>query len=468
MIRPNITKVLNHHAVAMKQQQRATQIVTTGKRLNKAADDSAAVGMTKTMLSKASSLEVAKRNIDEGIRAATMADEGITGVVDSLTRLRELAIQSASGTYSDLDRQNIQAEFSALVDDIEQQALRVTYNDVPLLTSSNLNYITDAEHDLTGLPPGAFVFGANQGPANVGGRDAWVQEDSNSQLWVPIPSPTENNFKVTVDVFLPSADNASAKLRPFAEPIGLGPGIASFVEIRQASRSFDEVVVTERGGSNFYNESSTLIQDAWATMTMEINQSTGEFTAKLDGQELVSDTFSLSNLSGDQILLQGEAFGSPNVAWSNLKIESAPDSDFDIEDGINIQAGDELIDAVKLKISAKALPEDLGLSSSSITSISEALSSIEKIDSALESLYLQRSEIGASTRRLISEQTSVLNEHLQLRSSASEIEDGDMAKASSDMATGQLHSDLNMKVMKEMFQIDRLRIVRLLEQKIAT
>jgi flagellin len=173
-------------------------------------------------------------------------------------------------------------------------------------------------------------------------------------------------------------------------------------------------------------------------------------------------------LSGDQILLQGEAAGAPNVAWSNLKIQSAVDSAFDIEDGINIQAGDELIDAVKLKISAKALPEDLGLSSSSITSISDALDSIEKIDAALESLYLQRSEIGASTRRLISEQTSVLNEHLQLRSTVSEIEDGDMAKASTEMANGQLHSDLNMKVMKEMFQIDRLRIVRLLEQKIGT
>lgn len=464
MIRNNIKKVLNHHASNMRRQVQAQTKITTGKRINSAADDSGGIGLSHKLSAQASSLVVAKRNIDEALEVATMADSGLNGISRTIDKLREIATRSANGIYSDNDRGLMQKEYDALMAAIDTQVNGVKYNDIPILSAKNLIYTTASSHEMSALPSGATTHGSNQGVSTIGGRQAWVQSGSLSQMAIPMGTGMENNVRITADVYLPSGAGSTSMLRAFATQL-VPPGLASFVEMRQSNRVGQEVVVTERGGPNHFNNGSVIAQDQWVEMSFEVNQTTGDFTAKLGGNEIATGTFNPSNIAGDKIILQAEAFSAATVGWSNILVESAPDATLDIEDGIKIQAGDNQSESVRLKIAVKASAEDLGITSTSVSSRANALATLEKLDQAINNLATQRTEVGASANLLISEQSSVMQDHVVLSQASSEIEDVDIAEVSSELTSSQLESGINLECMKQMMQIDRVRVVTLLAQK---
>ena len=107
--------------------------LSSGLRINKAADDAAGLAVSEKMRSQIRGLDMAKRNIQDGISLVQTAEGAMDEIHNMLQRLRELAVQSANGIYTDTDKDNIQAEADELIAQIDEIANNSNFNGVNLL-----------------------------------------------------------------------------------------------------------------------------------------------------------------------------------------------------------------------------------------------------------------------------------------------------------------------------------------------
>ena len=111
--------------------------LASGVRIARAADDAAGLGLSERMRSQIRSLGQAARNAQDGVSLVQTAEGALNEVTNSLNRMRELAIQSANGTLGDDDRTVIDAEFQALIEEIDRIATTTEFNGASLLDSSS-------------------------------------------------------------------------------------------------------------------------------------------------------------------------------------------------------------------------------------------------------------------------------------------------------------------------------------------
>jgi len=110
--------------------------LSSGQRINKAGDDASGLAVSEKMRSQIRGLNQANRNIQNGV-SFIQATEGYLGeTTDILQRIRELAVQSANGIYSDEDRMQIQVEVSQLVAEVDRIASQAQFNGMNMLTGS--------------------------------------------------------------------------------------------------------------------------------------------------------------------------------------------------------------------------------------------------------------------------------------------------------------------------------------------
>ncbi|MEW4466465.1 flagellin [Parasphingorhabdus sp. JC815] len=125
--------------------------LSTGRRINNAADDAAGNAIATRMSSEIRGLSMAIRNSNDGISLAQTAEGGMNEITNMLQRMRELSVQSANGTLSNGDRTNLQTEVTALIAQIGDVATRTTFNDVALLdgTNASINIQTGSDASQT-------------------------------------------------------------------------------------------------------------------------------------------------------------------------------------------------------------------------------------------------------------------------------------------------------------------------------
>jgi len=114
----------------------AMERLSTGKRINSAADDAAGLAITNSMTSQIKGMQQGIRNANDGISLAQTAEGALNEVTNMLQRVRELAVQAGSDTYQDTDRDNIQVEVDALSDQIKQIVDNTEFNGVKLFDGS--------------------------------------------------------------------------------------------------------------------------------------------------------------------------------------------------------------------------------------------------------------------------------------------------------------------------------------------
>ena len=113
------------------------QRLSSGLRVNSAKDDAAGLAIAERMNAQIRGNNVAIRNANDGISLAQTAEGALGKIGDSLQRMRELAVQSANATNSASDRDNLQAEFKQLQDEIARVVGGTTFNGTSLFTGSS-------------------------------------------------------------------------------------------------------------------------------------------------------------------------------------------------------------------------------------------------------------------------------------------------------------------------------------------
>jgi len=110
--------------------------LSSGLRINRAGDDASGLAVSEKMRSQIRGLQQAERNIQNGVSFIQATEGYLQETQDILHRLRELAVQSANGIYSDEDRMMIQVEVSQMVDEVNRIASHAQFNGMNMLTGA--------------------------------------------------------------------------------------------------------------------------------------------------------------------------------------------------------------------------------------------------------------------------------------------------------------------------------------------
>ncbi len=152
----NANRMLNINTNAS---ARSTEKLSSGYRVNRAADDAAGLAISEKMRKQIRGLTQGSRNAEDGISAVQTAEGALAEVQDMLQRMNELCVQAANGTNSITDRKYIQDEIDQLVTEMDRISETTKFNETYLLKGDNtqpenlvhtFNYIKGDEIDQTG------------------------------------------------------------------------------------------------------------------------------------------------------------------------------------------------------------------------------------------------------------------------------------------------------------------------------
>ena len=162
----NANRMLN---ITTSSQSKATEKLSSGYKINRAADDAAGLSISEKMRKQIKGLDQASTNAQDGISAVQTAEGALTEVHSMLQRMNELATQAANGTNSSSDREAIQNEITQLTTEMDRVAETTKFNETYLLKGNGKTSTTKVNaHDagisgtLTGVGTGTatFVMGA--------------------------------------------------------------------------------------------------------------------------------------------------------------------------------------------------------------------------------------------------------------------------------------------------------------------
>ena len=152
VINTNVSALYSQNAMKTNARAMSTAMeqLSTGTRVNSAKDDAAGLAIGQNMTSQIRGLNMAIRNLNDGINMMQTAEGAMVEQSNMLQRMRELAVQSMNGTYSSTQRGYLDLEFQALTSQIDDISVNTTWNDQILLNADTDNV------------SGIFVFQAGQ------------------------------------------------------------------------------------------------------------------------------------------------------------------------------------------------------------------------------------------------------------------------------------------------------------------
>lgn len=138
IINHNISAIFSHRTLKFHDNDLSRDIekLSSGMRINRAGDDAAGLAVSEKMRTQINGLRQAERNTEDGISFIQTTEGFLAETQNIIQRIRVLAVQAANGIYSEEDRQQIQVEVSALVDEIDRIASQAEFNKMKVLTGA--------------------------------------------------------------------------------------------------------------------------------------------------------------------------------------------------------------------------------------------------------------------------------------------------------------------------------------------
>ena len=135
---------INHMKATEQRQKKASKELSSGKKVNTAADDAVALAISNQIMKEANSLKTGSDNISYGIDALNIADGALSGITESLGDIEQNTVRAMNGLYSDSDRAILQEANKQSVATINQTITQAQYNGKNLLdgTSGDINIYT--------------------------------------------------------------------------------------------------------------------------------------------------------------------------------------------------------------------------------------------------------------------------------------------------------------------------------------
>jgi flagellin len=238
VINHNLSAMFANRVLKFKQGDLNTNIekLASGMRINRAGDDASGLAVSEKLRGQIRGLNQAERNIENAVSFIQTTEGYLQESQDILHRIRELAVQSANGIYTDEDRMQIQVEVSQLVDEVNRIASHAQFNGMNLL-------LGDLSRDVgEGIQ---FQVGANMDQnetAYIGTMTAQalqLQGAQGTDEMITITSPDGANMAIgTVDSALRVVSKQRADLGAYQNRFEMAAqGVAVAAENLQAAES---------------------------------------------------------------------------------------------------------------------------------------------------------------------------------------------------------------------------------------
>ena len=425
--------VIRHNLLAMnasrqtglvnRKQSKNIERLSSGYKINRAADDAAGLSISEKMRKQIRGLEQGIANAEDGISLCQVADGALSEVTDMIQRTSQLAVQAANGTNSESDREAIQMEVSQIVQEIDRVCETTKFNEIYLFKGkkNQAPQITDG----TPTTKGRFfeVLGSNvstNGYMDEPLKDTMVT-DSSSYMEDSVANPTEPPY-VSVHINLGAIENKLDELVGTSFYVNCCtddcPTTVTFTDGTDVTVDLTaeniEIGLKKTDGTYYQNAE-------------ELNQ---KIVASIKAENLA--THVMFAYKGDMLYL----YDVDNRNWSDTDKELAyfcdekPTVQTQMSKEIKqvyIQSGAEAGDGIYLNITAMS-SKSLGLCGLSVTKEETALEAIDLTSDALRYVMESRSGIGAEQNRLehtINNEASIVE---NTTAAESQIRDADMAE----------------------------------------
>ena len=210
--------------------------LSSGERINRARDDASGLAVSEKMRSQIRGLNQASKNIQNGVSFIQTTEGYLNETTDILQRVRELAVQSANGIYSDEDRMQIQVEVSQLVAEVDRIASQAQFNGMNMLTG---RFAQDGEGIMqfqigANVDQNTRVFIGTMTATSLGLKGAQGGDEQ-----ISIASPDEANMTLaTIDEALKNVTKQRADLGAYQNRFEMAAkGINIAAENTQAAES---------------------------------------------------------------------------------------------------------------------------------------------------------------------------------------------------------------------------------------
>jgi len=213
--------------------------LSSGMKINKAGDDASGLAVSEKLRAQVRGLNQASKNISNAISFIQTSEGYMQETQDILHRIRELAVQSANGIYTDEDRMQIQVEVSQLVDEVNRIASHAQFNGMDLLKGDF------AQQTAESAPTASMWF---QVGANVDQRERVyirtltaqaLKLETDQNAFITIASPDDANKTIaTVDTALQTVSKQRADLGAYQNRFEMAvKGVDTAAENMQAAES---------------------------------------------------------------------------------------------------------------------------------------------------------------------------------------------------------------------------------------
>ena len=382
-------------------QAKATEKLSSGYKINRAADDAAGLAISEKMRKQIRGLTQASSNAQDGISAVQTAEGALTEVHDMLQRMNELAVKAANGTMSKSDRNAIQSEVNQLVTEIDRVAITTKFNETYLLKGDNNGDVGKLTYDTA-----AGVVDTLSPTVTVNTTTGVALHKTDALAGTEITATEVGSATQEIqDKIVNSTDYTGTKVT-FG---GKDYYVIDSTSAKTAGQDYATVSEVVKAIND--SASNTLKQEAFASMDEMMAAIKADHSADI---KTVSSFYDKDGLTGqNEVALKIETFADMNTAV-DLSLHVGADSSDDNKIRMNISM-----------MSARGLGVN-GLKVSGDTA-DNATKSIDTIADALQKVSNQRASLGAIQNRLEHTIANLDNFVENTQSAESQIRDTDMA-----------------------------------------
>ena len=381
-------------------QAKSTEKLSSGYKINRAADDAAGLSISEKMRKQIRGLSQASDNAEDGISCVQTAEGALTEVHSMLQRMNELAVKAGNGTMSEDDRQNVQDEIDQLVDEIDRVSETTKFNETYLLKGD------DTSNGNTKSLEANAEIGQIDGLTVTAKADKTYTDNDDVKIGKVIVKSSDTNV-VTVD-----ADNLT-------EAAG---------NIAKITTDGTEVVVTKNDGKTDTYATVDKFKAAYAGLdiagagAVTISKTLDTATANTDDTVTGTYTGNLNSYKvGDSVNVKLAVGASGETALSNgskallLSFQVGADTTSENKTSVTMDS-----------MSAKSIGVDgIKVTGSDSTNADKA---VDTISDAIKKVSKQRSALGAVQNRLEHTISNLDNVVENTTSAESRIRDTDMAE----------------------------------------
>jgi flagellin len=393
----------------------AMERLSTGSRINSAKDDSAGLAVAERMSSTVGGLNMAVRNANDAISLLQTAEGATNEISNMLSRMRELAVQSASGTYTATDRAALDLEFGALMDEIDRIAANTKWNGSAILAGNG-----SLETALELANSKDIQLGADASQTMNLSFKSWrtkVAVDSN----MTAADGTGRNGIDPVDKFIVDFGEASLTASQTLIIAGItitGTGTPSGADL---ASGFDELANGASGDStnaDINSASGTLTGFTTSTIA---NTDQVTFTAVTAGTALTIG----GTGSGAATIIAGTGGTANNSAYRSTVS--------------SVEAGILFYGSTPTRID--------------ITSVANATQAITELDAAINGAAAEKAKLGSFMSRLTHAADNLQNISTNTSASLSRIADADYATETTELARTQIISQASTAMLAQANQV---------------